>query len=384
MDYLFNNRKISFNDFNRKYRIHDVQTGKLLKESTNVLDINSIDEYMEYVLSIDELSNVYYNITKRCNLKCVYCYSEHSKEYVSIEDNEIILDKLEKLNARSITLIGGEPFCHPAFYELLQRIKEKKFLREICIITNGTLIEKDRLSIFKDPRIYLQISLDGVDEETNAPTRGANVFNRVMKNIEYLQQENIAFKLMKVVTRENINTSCSYYDFYKAQDIETGFFMVKQVADDLKPTMKQIRELLEDIYKRVKEVERVFDIVKFADNIMLDKSGFPIAHCGAGINAISINPNGDVYPCVKINENEKRITNLLYKDAVDSFRKSRDSILKGQLVFNKMECFNCKIRYFCGGGCRAEEKNDNICQYNCSYFKLAIDFFCEKKCEEEK
>lgn len=111
---------------------------------------------------------------------------------------------------------------------------------------------------------------------------------------------------------------------------------------------------------------------------MLDKTGFPISHCGAGINAISINPNGDVFPCVKVCTKEKKITNIFDEGAIKHIKENRLQILNNDLIFQKSECSKCEIKYFCGGGCQAEEKNQAICKYNCDYFKLAIKFYCEK------
>lgn len=178
---------------------------------------------------------------------------------------------------------------------------------------------------------------------------------------------------------ENIDQSISFYDFYRKQDIEVGFFMVKQVDDNLKPTNSQLRELMEYVYLKEGNVTKVFDIINFADNMMFDQTGFPIAHCGAGINALSIDPNGDVFPCVKISKHNKKITNLLREDALADIIKNRNMIINTDLIFMKQQCARCDIKYFCGGGCRAEENENMPCEYNCNYFKLALQFFSEKK-----
>lgn len=51
-----------------------------------------------------------------------------------------------------------------------------------------------------------------------------------------LQNEGFKIKVMKVLTWENISESNHYYDFYKNKGIDVGFFMVKQVEADFKPT----------------------------------------------------------------------------------------------------------------------------------------------------
>lgn len=216
------------NEFTREYTIIDLDTGHEIYTSSSKLHLNDINSYMKYALDINSLSNVYYNITRRCNLNCIYCYSEHNKEYISLEDNDVVLKNLKQLNTRAVTLIGGEPFCHPNFYELLESVEKQDFVKEICIVTNGTLINEEHLELFMDPRLFLQISLDGIDEDTNAPTRGKGVYAKVIKNIELLQNNNIQFKVMKVITRQNIDDSIKYFDFYSKMGISTVFLWLNK------------------------------------------------------------------------------------------------------------------------------------------------------------
>ncbi|SHO47422.1 radical SAM/SPASM domain-containing protein [Anaerocolumna xylanovorans] len=382
MEFEYKNKLIQLNDFTRDYKVINKENRHLLKQSINTIEINDINSYIEYAKKINSFNNVYYNITKRCNLKCSYCYSEHNESYVSLDQNKIILNKLGELNTKTITLIGGEPFCHPYFYDLLESIKKKESISEICIVTNGTLIDNKRIEAFKDKRIFMQISLDGINEETNALTRGIGTFEKVANNFAILKENKIKFKIMKVITRENIDFSQEFYSYYKKHGIETGFFMVKQVPENLKPTNEQIVSLLDYIYiNEDKNIDRVFDIVKFADNMMFDKNGFPITHCGAGINALSVNPNGDTFPCVKKSQHDDLITNIFNEEAIEKIKINRLHILEKELVMQKEFCNNCTIKFFCGGGCRAEESNKIPCEYNCTYFKLALEYFCKKVCE---
>jgi len=57
-------------------------------------------------------------------------------------------------------------------------------------------------------------------------------------------------------------------------------------------------------------------------------------------------------------------------------------ILENDLVKDKVDCNTCSIKYFYGGGCRAEENNSLICKYNCKYFKFAVDYFGRKTFEK--
>jgi radical SAM protein with 4Fe4S-binding SPASM domain len=370
-----NGIRVVFDDFNRSYKIFDSE-GEIIRNSTSRIELADMEKYLAYIKRIDSLSNVYYNITKRCNFNCSYCYSKNNDSFVDLQDNKEILAKLKELNTKSITLIGGEPLCHPYFYELLEYIINMEYFQEICIVTNGSLINLDRIDIFKNDKIYLQISLDGISEETNKLTRDAGSFDNIMENIKLLKNNQIRFRVMQVITRDNIKFSKKYYSHYKDKGIEAGFFMIKQVNENIKPTVQQLKELLDYIYyNENKSIAKAMDIVKFADNMMFNATGFPITHCGSGINSINVNPNGDVFPCVKMENADKFITNLLDIDAVEKIKLNRNRILNNELVNTKKQCIGCDIKFFCGGGCRAEEKDDIPCSSNCLYFKFALDYF---------
>ena len=49
---------------------------------------------------------------------------------------------------------------------------------------------------------------------------------------------------------------------------------------------------------------------------------------------------------------------------------------------NKESCTHCIIKYFCGGGCRAEEQLGKLCKYNCEYYNFALRYYAEKMVEK--
>lgn len=365
---------IKVDSFTREYQITR-DDGSVLSSNRSGAYFPDAESYYEYIDRIDYLCEAYINLTKRCNFNCVYCYSKANSIDMSIEDYKLVLEKLRDLNTRNIAFIGGEPTIHPDFETFLELALRDSEFDEICIITNGFLIKPSLIPLLKNPRVYLQVSLDGYNEETNCPTRGRGHFAPVFKTLSLLKREGVNFRVMKVITRNNIEMSLDFFDWCEENRFEAGFFMVKQVPDDEKPTLAQLESLLNGVFNRTNDIFKVFDIVCFADNMMFNTVGFPVMHCGAGITSISILPNGDVCPCVKREMDEEVITNIRFKDANDAIRNNRTRILHQELVNKKVQCMSCDIKYFCGGGCRSEERNDAICTYNCDYFHFALRYF---------
>lgn len=63
---------------------------EIINKSNLVMKTNNFNDYLDTVSQINNYSNVYYNITKACNLCCDYCYSINDNSSVNINDNYII------------------------------------------------------------------------------------------------------------------------------------------------------------------------------------------------------------------------------------------------------------------------------------------------------
>lgn len=115
--------------------------------------------------------NVYFKyieipITTKCTLNCKECSNLiqfYQKPY-HIKSSDIIAD-IRKLSevAKEILLLrllGGEPLLHPELSTIIEQILEFKNIREIQIVTNGTLLfDAKTLDILKrEGRVVVDIS----------------------------------------------------------------------------------------------------------------------------------------------------------------------------------------------------------------------------------
>ena len=90
-----------------------------------------------------------WHLSENCNLRCLHCYQENHKpiqlnfeELVGIyEQYKELLKKLQ-MNGH-INITGGEPFCNPHFFKVLELIKKDSDYISFSILTNGTLITEE-------------------------------------------------------------------------------------------------------------------------------------------------------------------------------------------------------------------------------------------------
>lgn len=142
-----------------------------------------------------------WEITCRCNLRCVMCYTdcfntpEKIRQELATHEILRIMDELAKAGCAELCLTGGEPLARPDFFQIYEYAKQKGFL--VTVFTNGTLISEamaDRFAAL--PPLRIEISLHGITEKTfETITQGAGSFERCLKAIELLQEREIPLVL---------------------------------------------------------------------------------------------------------------------------------------------------------------------------------------------
>jgi radical SAM protein with 4Fe4S-binding SPASM domain len=300
--------------------------------------------------------------------------------FVDKETNKCIAQKLAELNTKEIVLIGGEPFNHPFLGEIVDELI-RSGLRSISILTNGTILNDSHCRMISDYGIELQISLDGASEETNAPTRGSGNFAKVVTNIERLRSIGASYSVMKTLTADNICNAKDFVDYCETHSIDYGFFVAKKVDDDVRPRQGSLFDLCVYLEKIGYDVFDALTCVKISEQMMFSQPGFPVTHCGAGISFLVVNPNADVFPCLKmLDDKDKFICNLMDDNSTELIRAYRKVLLKSDLVDNLPTCRECNIKYICGGGCRADRAFTAKNRYHysqCATQRQSVDYFLE-------
>ena len=95
-------------------------------------------------------------LTKKCNLKCSYCYASKGDSELDWELLLQILEVAQNMKVLDITLGGGEPTLYSRFEDLVKLINEK-YDFGLSVTTNGTNIEifKNIPSMFSRVRVSL-------------------------------------------------------------------------------------------------------------------------------------------------------------------------------------------------------------------------------------
>lgn len=118
-----------------------------------------------------EKMNIY--LTNACNLRCSHCFMHAGKQLeneLSLEEWKHVLLDFKKLGGKNVTFSGGEPLLNKNFDKIIEFTHEIGLT--VTVLTNGTLWTKERVERLSKFIDEVQISIDGVDEPSNAIIRG--------------------------------------------------------------------------------------------------------------------------------------------------------------------------------------------------------------------
>jgi len=172
--------------------------------------------------SEDKRPIVVWNLVRRCNLRCLHCYSDsRDQDYpgeLSTEEGLRFIDDLAAFGVPTLLFSGGEPLMRPDLFELAAYAREKG-LR--CVLsTNGTLIdETTALKIKHAGFAYVGVSIDGL-EETHDRVRGEKgAFQRTLQGIRNCRDIGIRVGLRFTVHRLNVQELPSIFDLMEQERI---------------------------------------------------------------------------------------------------------------------------------------------------------------------
>lgn len=318
---------------------------------------------------------VWLNVTSQCNLKCITCFKENSSsenQDMSSEKLHSVIDEVIGLGVGYVVVSGGEPFIRKDILDILQYLKEMNI--KILLITNGTLITPEIAKKIGELSPWIvQISLDGSNSMINDAIRGKGVFQKAIGAARLLLAENLDVRLYPTLTRLNI------YDIPNMRklinELRPGYNRLafakfhpsgrgKMHAESLYIEEDEFMKIMREIYKEEKlsQPSAIKDFSIAADDMDLTSAlpgrtpyGARKINCGLGTAIISIEADGNVYPCQWLHFPDMMAGNL-YKQTLKDIYYNSDVFFKCRQLrvdSNIHDCPTCDYKYFCGGGCRA-------------------------------
>jgi len=257
-----------------------------------------------------------WHITNLCNLHCEHCYQDDFSMkrdldwsgLKKISDN--LLNTIKEWDQKAcIHVTGGEPLLRPELFHLLDHLDQQSEVEELGIITNGLLMDRERMIRLSDfPKLKkIKISLDGADAETNDAIRSKGAFEKVMQNLSWIRREK-RFEIILMFTVMKKNFRNLPFLFKLCQDNGIDGLIIERFIP-----LGKGRGITNEVLRREEWNEMIgmlfnFFSIEEEDNSVRPYQAFQIsftgeepellgAPCVIGVDGLCIMPEGNVFPC---------------------------------------------------------------------------------------
>ena len=172
--------------------------------------------------SKDKKPVVVWNMTRRCNLRCVHCYagatSMAGNDEMDTGQGKALIDDLAAYGAPVMLFSGGEPLVREDLAELAAHAVNRGM--RAVISSNGTLITPQKAAELKKVGLsYVGISLDGLDGVHDDFRRHAGAFREAMRGIANCQAAGLKVGLRFTINRRNAGEVPRLFDLIQDMNI---------------------------------------------------------------------------------------------------------------------------------------------------------------------
>ena len=311
------------------------------------------DEEIKKCTADNGLLSIELEFTKRCNLKCIYCYTRAGKAM----DNELSLDEIKsvilqakELGAKKIILIGGgEPLMYDSLTEVIEFINSQG-LKQV-IFTNGTLINEKTADTLYQNKVSVIIKHNSFKSEVQDALAGKKgTYWQIKRGMETLRKTGYpngkaSLGIQTVICRQNINEIPDLWSWARERNIIPYVEILTFQGRAKQNGSLQVPS---------SDIKNLFEQLESIDN---DKFGvswearptIAAFSCKRHLYSCLVNAQGNVQPCTGVdlpvgNIREKTLGEIL--DSSEVINKLRN-------VFDHLEgeCSDCKHGSECYG-CR--------------------------------
>ncbi len=320
------------------------------------------------------------NIAHDCNLRCKYCFAGQGGygQWRMLMSFDVARRAVDFLIAHSgprehceLDFFGGEPLMN--WHVVQQTVdyvhkQEKKHHKKIkmSLTTNGMLLDKEKVKYLTDNHISLILSLDGrkeMHDRMRPGVHGEGTYDEILKNLQHCvaNRKGEEYYVRGTFTRYNMDFTTDVEDM-----IDKGFPAVSMepvvgedgedysIKEEDLPRVKAEYDRLAKLFIQREEEGRPFFFFHF--NMDLWKGPcLPkrLRGCGAGHEYLAVVPNGDIYPCHQFVGREGYVIGNVY-EGLKNMKMMHD--FRMNHVFSKPDCINCWAKFFCSGGCHANNE----------------------------
>ena len=339
----------------------------------------SPDDYGQFAnrMGVSPVKAMCLHVAHDCNLRCEYCFAgkgsySGERSVMPVETGKKAIDYLvahsQGRHNLEVDFFGGEPLLNfPLIKEVVAYArsleKEKDKLFRFTVTTNGMLLDDEKIDYINREMYNVVLSVDGrpeVNDRIRRRVDGSGCYEKIMPNFKKLvaRRGDGQYYIRGTFTRYNLDFSEDVLHFY-----HEGFdqISVEPVVAPASAPYALTEEHLPRIYEEYERLaQKIIDYRRAGKrfnffHFMLDLDQGPCAikrlrGCGCGNEYVAVTPDGDVYPCHQFVGMPGYQMGDIWSGTIDQEMKAD---FAKATVYDKPECRTCWARFYCSGGCNA-------------------------------
>lgn len=347
----------------------------------------SVDDYENAVIDFKNRDTVVkalcVHVTHDCNLSCRYCFASEGEYHgermlMSADVGKRAFDFLVANSGNrknlEVDFFGGEPLMNwdvvkelVAYGRTLEDKFDKKF--RFTLTTNGVLLDEENMAFMNENMYNVVLSIDGrkeINDHMRPTPNGKGSYDVIVPKFK-------AFAESRKQQDYYVRGTFTHHNLDFAEDVlhlaDEGFKQIS-VEPVVAPADMSYALQEEDIPRLMDQYEYLamkklayakegkdFNFFHF----MIDLSQGPcvakrLAGCGSGTEYLAVTPQGDLYPCHQFVGIEAFKLGTVDTGVVN---KEVQAEFKCCNVYAKKDCKDCWAKFYCSGGCSANNHNFN-------------------------
>ncbi len=324
-----------------------------------------------------------WEFTLGCNLRCSHCGSvagQPREHELDTKEGFRLCEALAETGCRDLAIMGGEPLMRDDFSAIARCAKDLGL--NLCIVTNGTIVDKHIEDLRRlEPKV-VGVSVDGM-RENHDKIRGAGNWEKAIASIQLLKDNNIQTTMITTVSKINFKDLPSMGELIKGKGVNWQL----QTAMPFGSFQRELTLSRDEFYATAMFIAKERVSNRFEDMPVVGAHcygynskllpGCVWSGCTAGISTVGITSDGGIVGCLSMGNDryiEGNVREVHFRDIwtnPDAFAYTR-RFKKEDLGEN---CRGCKHGLKCRGGCNSVS--------NALTGRFHNDPYCFHKIEEE-